>query len=237
MQAQSNADRPLIQRWFCVFFVFFVRFCLFSCFAAGQSCCAVERVYVHESLYEPFLVGAAKLLGEYTLGDPLKDCTSMGPVAQPAHVAFLQDQVDEAVAAGARLLAGGKATRDSQGKGRFFQPTLLADTTHNMRVVSEESFGPLLAVMPVRDDAHAVQLMNDSAFGLTASIWSADIERATKVAEQMQAGTVFMNRCDFLDPYLAWSGRKDSGKGIGLSTHGFAPFLRTKSWNFRPSTK
>jgi len=204
---------------------------------AGQSCCAVERVYVHEKHYDAFLSGAAKLLNEYKLGNPLVDSTSMGPIAQPRHVAFLQGQVDEAVKGGARLIAGGRSTHDSQGKGRFFQPTLLADCTPRMRVVSEESFGPILAVASVRDDAEAIRLMNDSDFGLTASVWSGDIERATRLAEQINAGTVFMNRCDFLDPHLAWSGRKDSGKGIGLSTHGFAPFVRTKSWNFRPNTK
>lgn len=204
---------------------------------AGQSCCAVERVYVADSLYEPFLAGAAKLLNEYKLGNPLLESTSMGPVAQPHHVAFLSGHVNEAVKAGARLLAGGKPTKDAEGKGRFFQPTLLADCTHSMRVVSEESFGPLLAVMRVKDDAEAVRLMNDSAFGLTASVWTKDIERATRIAEQLHTGTVFQNRCDFLDPYLAWSGRKDSGKGIGLSTYGFAPFYRTKSWNFRPNTQ
>lgn len=204
---------------------------------AGQSCCAVERVYVHESLYEPFLAGATKLFNDYKLGNPLVDSTTMGPIAQPNHVSFLQNQVDEALVGGARLLAGGRGVHDALGHGRFFQPTLLADCKQNMRVVSEESFGPILAVMSVKNDEEAIAKMNDSQFGLTASVWTSDMERATKLAEQMQAGTVFMNRCDFLDPYLAWSGRKDSGKGIGLSTHGFAPFLRTKSYNFRPNTK
>lgn len=204
---------------------------------AGQSCCAVERVYVHEKHYEAFLAGAAKLMSNYVLGDPTVASTTLGPIAQPQHVAFLAEQVNEAKSMGARILVGGSATHDSKGKGRFFQPTLVADATHKMRVVSEESFGPILAVIKVKDDAEAVRLMNDSAYGLTASVWTSDIERATSIGRQLNAGTVFMNRCDFLDPYLAWSGRKDSGKGIGLSSHGFAPFVRTKSWNFRPATK
>jgi len=204
---------------------------------AGQSCCAVERVYVHERHYDAFLDGAAKALKEYQLGDPLQASTTMGPIAQARHVQFLQSHVDEAVQQGARLLVGGKSTTDKHGKGRFFQPTLLADCTPQMRVVREESFGPLMAVARVGSDEEAIRLMNDSDFGLTASVWSSDVERATRLGEQINAGTVYMNRCDFLDPYLAWSGRKDSGKGIGLSEHGFAPFLRTKSWNFRPNTK
>jgi acyl-CoA reductase-like NAD-dependent aldehyde dehydrogenase len=204
---------------------------------AGQSCCAVERVYVHESHYDAFINGAKKLLQEYKLGNPLNDTTTMGPIAQPRHPSFLVKQVEEAVSQGARLITGGQQTNDVNGKGRFFQPTLLADCTPSMRVISEESFGPLLAVAPVRNDDEAITLMNQSEFGLTASVWSNSIERATNIAKQINTGTVYMNRCDFLDPYLAWSGRKDSGKGVGLSTHGFAPFFRTKSWNFRPNTK
>lgn len=194
-------------------------------------------MYVHASKYDAFLSGATKLLNSYVLGDPTVASTGMGPIAQPNHVAFLSGQIDEAQKAGARILAGGKAVKDAAGKGRFFQPTLIADATQAMRVMSEESFGPIVAVQQVKDDAEAVRLMNDSAYGLTASVWTADLDRASKLAQQLEAGTVFMNRCDFLDPYLAWSGRKDSGKGIGLSQFGFAPFYRTKSYNFRPATK
>jgi acyl-CoA reductase-like NAD-dependent aldehyde dehydrogenase len=204
---------------------------------AGQSCCAVERVYVHASKYDAFLDGAAKLLNNYVLGDPTASTTSMGPIAQPQHGAFLASQIAEAKKAGARILAGGEQTKDKAGKGRFFQPTLIADAGQALRVMSEESFGPIMAVQRVKDDAEAVKLMNDSVYGLTASVWTADLDRANTLARQLDAGTVFMNRCDFLDPYLAWSGRKDSGKGIGLSQFGFQPFYRTKSYNFRPATK
>lgn len=204
---------------------------------AGQSCCAVERVFVHDKHYDAFVEGAKQSLQQYVLGDPKLEATNMGPIAQAAHVAFLEAQVAEAAQLGARVLLGGKPTSDATGKGRFFQPTLVADATAQMRVLREESFGPILAVSKVSSDAAAVRAINDSEFGLTASIWSADLERAANLAQQLQVGTVYMNRCDFLDPYLAWSGRKDSGKGIGLSKFGFAPFYRTKSWNFRPSTK
>lgn len=206
-------------------------------FNAGQSCCAIERVYVHEKHYDAFLDGARKLMSEYVLGSPLDSSTTLGPIAQPHHPALLKQHVDDARQHGARILIGGEQTTDKAGKGRFFQPTLVADATHEMRAVAEESFGPMLTVTKVSDDEEALRLMNDSCFGLTASVWTNDLERATRLASGLEAGTVFMNRSDFLDPYLSWSGRKDSGKGIGLSEMGFAPFVRTKSWNFRPSTK
>ena len=202
-------------------------------FNAGQSCCGVERVYVHRSLYEEFLKKAAVLVAEYKLGDPFDPSTNMGPMAQPSSIPFLHEQVKEAEKMGARIICGGKPTTDANGKGRFFEPTIVADCTHEMSVIKEESFGPIIAVMPVDSDEEALALMNDSPYGLTASIWTSDAKRAEKMAPMLECGTVFMNRCDFLDPMLAWSGHKDTGKGISLSHYGFDPLTRIKSYHFK----
>lgn len=204
---------------------------------AGQSCCAVERVYVHRKHYQEFVEGARSLISSYVLGDPMDAATSLGPLAQPNAPATIQKKIDEAVSQGAKVVIGGKATTDGKGKGRFLAPTLLTDVTNDMRIIKEETFGPVVAVQPVDSDEQAVQLMNDSDFGLTASVWTRDLARAEKLTGQLNAGTVFMNRCDFLDPYLPWSGRKDSGKGIGLSHLCFSSFTRTKGYNFRPKTQ
>lgn len=202
-------------------------------FNAGQSCCAVERVYVHRSLHDRYVEAAAEAVSALRLGDPADPATAVGPMAQPGAPAFLAAQVEQAVAAGARLVAGtGRACADASGRGRFFSPTLLAGCDHGMGVMVEESFGPVLAVCAVDSDEEAVRLMNDSAYGLTASVWTASEERALRLAGELDAGTVFRNRCDFVDPYLAWSGRKDSGKGVSLSPYGFHAVTRTKSLNF-----
>jgi len=200
---------------------------------AGQSCCAVERIYVAKNLYEPFLQEAVRLAKEYVLGDPMEPSTTMGPMAQKDAPAFLSRQVESATQLGARLLFGGKATHDSRERGRFFQPTVLADCNHTMLIMVEESFGPIVAIAPVENDDEAVKLINDSPYGLTASVWSSDRARAERIAAQCDVGTVYMNRCDYLDPALPWSGRRDSGKGIGLCHLGFHPFTRTKGYNFK----
>lgn len=200
---------------------------------AGQSCCAVERVYVHRSLYKRFLDASVQLANDYVLGDPLDPATSMGPMAQPQAITFLQKQVEEAKAKGAKVLCGGKPTTDKKGKGRFFQPTVVADCDHTMSIIVDESFGPVVAIAPVDNDEQALKLMNDSPYGLTASLWTENSERAEGLGRQLDVGTVFMNRCDFLDPFLPWSGRRDSGKGVSLSALGFTQFLRPKSYNFR----
>lgn len=205
-----------------------------ACYNAGQSCCAVERVYVHHSLYEPFLERAAKALGEYVLGNPLDDGTTMGPLAGRSAPSFLQQQVDDAVKRGARLLLGGSAPANM--KGYFYLPTLLADVVNNADVMQQETFGPLLPVRPVRDDVEAVKLMNDSVFGLTASVWTSDQERAEQLARELHAGTIFQNRCDYLDPALPWTGWGDSGKGSTLSRFGFYHLTRRKSIHFRAKT-
>jgi acyl-CoA reductase-like NAD-dependent aldehyde dehydrogenase len=201
---------------------------------AGQSCCAVERIYVHRSLYPSFVEMAENLVKTYVMGDPMSDATTLGPIAQPAHISDLQDMVDDARSRGARLIAGGRRTR-VDGRGRFFEPTLLADITPAMRVFREEQFGPIVAAAPVDSDEEAVARMNDSALGLTASVWTRDRDRADRMARALQCGTVFMNRCDYLDPTLPWNGWKDSGRGVSLSPLGFEALTRPKSIHFRLS--
>eukprot|EP00742_Colponemidia_sp_Colp-10_P002707 GILJ01002894.1.p1 GENE.GILJ01002894.1~~GILJ01002894.1.p1 ORF type:complete len:494 (+),score=74.03 GILJ01002894.1:201-1682(+) len=200
---------------------------------AGQSCCGIQRVYVHKNHYEEFVQRALTVLDTYVLGDPKDAKTSMGPVAQPETLDFLTEQVNNARELGGRVLCGGVATSDANGKGRFFKPTLVADATHNMSMMRKELFGPTMSVTPVESDAEAIELMNDSAFGLTASLWTKEEGRATSIAQQLECGTVFMNRCDYLDPEMPWCGVKDTGKGVTLSKHGFAPFTRFKSYHFK----
>lgn len=175
---------------------------------AGQSCCGIERVYVHRSLYKDFLEKSLELVKTYQIGDPMAASTNLGPMAQPNSVAFLHDQINDAVSQGGRLLIGGKPTHDSTGQGRFFAPTLVADCNHNMKLMTEESFGPVLGIMPVDSDEEAIKLINDSKYGLTSCIYTASTDRAAKLAPLIETGTVFKNRCDFLDPELPWTDRK-----------------------------
>ncbi|AEI65767.1 aldehyde dehydrogenase family protein [Corallococcus macrosporus] len=199
---------------------------------AGQSCCAVERVYVHRSLYERFIAAAEPLVRAYVLGDPESDKTTMGPIAQPWHPAELEAFVQDATGLGARLVTGGRPTQ-VDGRGRFFEPTLLRDVSPQARLMREESFGPLLPVAPVDSDEEALALMNASRLGLTASVWTSDRERADRLARELEAGTIYMNRCDALDPALPWSGVKDSGRGVTLSALGFDALTRPKARHYR----
>eukprot|EP00298_Acanthocystis_sp_HF-20_P005538 c15674_g1_i1.p1 GENE.c15674_g1_i1~~c15674_g1_i1.p1 ORF type:complete len:494 (-),score=220.36 c15674_g1_i1:105-1586(-) len=200
---------------------------------AGQSCCGVERIYVHRDCYSQFLSQAELIVKQYVLGDPLDPSTTMGPMALPTAPAFLDAQVKQAVKAGAIVRCGGTPVVDDQGKGRFFAPTLLSDCTNGMDIMSEESFGPVIGVTRVDSDEEAIKLMNDSKYGLTSAIYTHDVEKAKKIAESMQTGTVYMNRCDSLDPLLCWTGVKDTGKGGSLSIHGFKSYYRLKSYNFK----
>ena len=201
-------------------------------FNAGQSCCAVERVYVHRSMYEKFIAAAEPLVRAYVLGDPSDDKTTLGPIAQPWHVKELEAIIADARSKGAKVVAGGASCAVS-GKGRFFQATLLRDVAQNADVMQKESFGPILAVTPVDSDEEALARMNDSRLGLTASVWTKDRDRAARIARELDFGTVYMNRCDSLDPALPWTGAKDSGRGVTLSTLGFDALTRPKAIHFR----
>jgi acyl-CoA reductase-like NAD-dependent aldehyde dehydrogenase len=201
-----------------------------ACYNAGQSCCAVERVYVHRSLYPQFVARAETLMREYRLGDPLDEKTTLGPLASAGALDVLERQVEDAVSRGARLVLGGKRIA---GRGFFFPPTLLADCPQDAEITQEESFGPTLPVLAVSDDAEALKLMNDSRYGLTASVWTKSATRARWFADRLEAGTIYQNRCDYLDPALPWTGVKDSGKGSTLSRYGFLQLTRRKAINFR----
>ena len=199
---------------------------------AGQSCCAVERVYVHRSVYEKFVAAAEPLVRAYVLGDPTDAKTTLGPIAQPWHPKELDAFVADAVQKGGKLVFGGKATSVG-GRGRFFEATLLRDVSQEAALMREESFGPILAVQPVDSDDEALAKMNASSLGLTASVWTSDRERAARMAKSLEFGTVYMNRCDALDPALPWTGVKDSGRGVTLSTLGFDALTRPKAIHFR----
>ncbi|GAC1340208.1 MAG: aldehyde dehydrogenase family protein [Myxococcales bacterium] len=203
---------------------------------AGQSCCGIERIYVHASLYDRFLEGAVAEVKKLRMGDPLQAGTTLGPLAQPGAPEKLAAQVEEARAKGGRVLCGGTPVRH-EGKGRFFDPCVVADATHAMHgLMVEESFGPVVGIAKVRDDEEAVRLMNDSPYGLTAAIWTRDQERAFRIGAQIETGTFFMNRCDYLDPGLPWTGVKDTGKGMSLSRYGFLSLTRRKSFHLRTQT-
>lgn len=198
----------------------------------GQSCCAIERVYVEAPLYARFVEAAVERVRRYRLGDPRDGETTIGPMAQPGAPAFLARQVEDARRRGARVPIGGSPTTVG-GHGRFFEPTLAVDTDHRMAIAAEESFGPVLALQAVSGDEEAIRLMNDSAYGLTASVWTTDIERGKRITNRLDAGTVFVNRADYLDPLLAWTGVKDSGKGVSLSRLGFLSVTRPKSHHLK----
>jgi acyl-CoA reductase-like NAD-dependent aldehyde dehydrogenase len=201
---------------------------------AGQSCCAVERVYVHRSRYEEIVAACEPLVRAYILGDPRSSETTLGPIAQPAHPKELAAFVEDATRKGAQLVAGGHPTTVN-GKGRFFEATLLRDVPQEADLMRRESFGPIVAIASVASDEEALAKMNASSLGLTASIWTRDRDRAARLARDLEFGTVYMNRCDALDPALPWTGVKDSGRGVTLSTLGFDALTRPKAIHFRLS--
>ena len=200
---------------------------------AGQSCCAVERIYVMRPLFSRFVDAYVAEVEKYKVGNPEDAATDIGPLAQRKAVEFMEFQINQAVGRGARVLTGG---RRAPGPGYFFQPTVLLDVDHGMSVMMEESFGPVIGIMPVDNEEEAVRLMNDSPYGLTASIWTEDAARGEALAGRTAAGTVYVNRCDYLDPELAWVGIKDSGHGCTLSHLGFLHLTRPKSFHLRTRT-
>ncbi len=201
-----------------------------ACYNAGQSCCAVERVYVHRDGYEAFLTQAQAAMRAFRPGHPMDPSTTLGPLADRSALMRLEDQVRDAVARGARLACGGERCGDD---GAFFPPTLLADVPDTADVMQVESFGPILPVQAVADDREALARMNASRYGLTASVWTRSRERVDWLADRLAAGTVYQNRCDYLDPGLPWSGVKDSGRGVSLSSYGYHHLTRTKSLHYR----
>ena len=200
---------------------------------SGQSCCAIERIYVMRPLFSRFVDAYVAEVEKYKVGNPLDAATDIGPLAQHKAVEFLEFQIGQAVGRGARVLTGG---RRAPGTGYFFQPTVLVDVDHGMSLMMEESFGPVIGIMPVDSEEEGVRLMNDSPYGLTASIWTEDPARGEALAGRTAAGTVYVNRCDYLDPELAWAGIKDSGHGCTLSHLGFLHLTRPKSFHLRTRT-
>ena len=200
-------------------------------FNSGQSCCGIERVYVHDAVYDAFIDHATRAARSWVLGNPLETQTSLGPLVRPSHAQFVRRHVDEAIRRGARPLL---PLTSPDVHGPCYQgPQILVGVDHSMPVMREETFGPVMGVMRVKDDAEALALMNDSAFGLTASLWTRDVARAKTLAQGIQTGTVFLNRCDYLDPHLAWVGTKLSGRGCTLSSLGYEHLTRPKSFHFR----
>jgi len=200
-------------------------------FNSGQSCCGIERIYVHETLYDDFLEAFKQVTLGYKVGDPTRNETTLGPMVRVASAQRALDQMIQAAAAGAEWLIP-KASFPDQSLP-YVNPQALIKVTHEMPLMREESFAPIVGIMPVRDDQQAVALMNDSDYGLSASIWTADAERAMAIGDQVETGTWFMNRCDYLDPALAWTGVKDSGKGCTLSALGYQYLTRPKSYHLK----
>lgn len=202
-------------------------------FNAGQCCCGIERIYVHESLFDAFVEKAVTWAKTLKLGNPLDPDTSLGPMAHVRFARTVRDQIDAAVAAGA---VAHLPTDPADDGGAYLTPQVLTGVTHDMAVMREESFGPVVGIMPVSDDHEAVRLMNDSRFGLTASLWTADPDRAARVGDRIETGTVFMNRADYLDPALCWTGCKDTGRGAGLSELGYHALTHPKSYHLKKGT-
>lgn len=202
-------------------------------FNSGQSCCGIERIYVHEQLYDKFVAGYVELTNTYVLGDPLDPKTTLGPMVRASAADFVRGQTADAVAQGAKALIDTKRFARDKAGSPYLAPQVLVDVNHKMRVMTEESFGPVIGIMKVKSDAEAIALMNDSQYGLTAAIWTSDEAAALKIGDQVETGTWFMNRCDYLDPELAWTGVKDSGRGCTLSALGFDYLTRPKSFHLR----
>ena len=202
-------------------------------FNSGQCCCGIERIYVAESLYERFVEKAVAIVSDYKLGNPLEEATTLGPMAHTRFAREVRDQIDEAVKAGAKTHI---ETFTEDDGGAYLTPQILTNVNHNMRVMRDESFGPVVGIMPVKDDSEAIQLMNDSIFGLTASVWTENTDRAESIGDQLDTGTVFMNRADYLDPALCWTGCKNTGRGGGLSEIGYHNLTRPKSFHLKKVT-
>ena len=202
-------------------------------FNSGQSCCGIERIYVHKSLYKDFVGGFVDLTKKYVLGSPLDEATTLGPMIKPEAADFVRKQIKSALRGGAKAHIDAKSFAMDKAGTSYMAPQVLTDVNHQMSVMTEESFGPVVGIMKVSDDDEAVTLMNDSDYGLTAALWTSDADAAQKIGDQLNTGTVFMNRCDYLDPALAWTGVKNTGRGITLSALGYEAMTRPKSYHLR----
>ena len=198
-------------------------------FNSGQSCCGVERIYVQKPVCKEFVERFVELARQYRLGNPLEKETNLGPLVRTQAADTVRAQVKQAVRKGAKALL---KLKDRPGTP-YLPPEVLVNVDHGMDVMTEETFGPVVGIQPVKNDEHAIELMNDSRYGLTASIWTRDEEAALRIGERIETGTWFMNRCDYLDPALAWTGVKDSGRGCTLSRLGLEAFTRPKSFHLR----
>ncbi|RMJ22122.1 Aldehyde dehydrogenase [Aspergillus sp. HF37] len=203
-------------------------------FNSGQSCCAIERVYVHKNVYDAFIAEVKNVLGKYRVGDPLDEKSQVGPVISKRAKESILAHIEDAVSKGAKDDTPANDTfQNFPADGNYVKPTLLTGVTHDMKVMTDETFGPVLPVMKVDSDEDAIRLMNDSEFGLTASIWTKEVTHAEGLAERVEAGTVYVNRSDFPSADLAWTGWKNSGRGVTLSRFGFEQFVKLKSYHLK----
>ena len=203
---------------------------------SGQSCCGIERIYVAEPLYDRFVEAFVALTLQYELGNPLDPKVTLGPVVRASSAELVRTHIREAVAQGARALVDPKSFPANAPGTPYLAPQVLVNVDHEMRVMTEETFGPVVGIMKVPNDEAALALMNDSRYGLTVSLWTADQDAAVRLGDQLATGTVFMNRCDYLDPALAWTGVKDSGRGCSLSRLGYDALTRPKSFHLKHAT-
>lgn len=204
-------------------------------FNSGQCCCGIERIYVHESLYDAFVEKSVAWVSNYKLGNPLDAETTLGPMANKRFAKVVREQIADAVAKGAKALIDSKLFPADDG-GAYLAPQVLVNVDHSMEFMREETFGPAVGIMKVKSDAEALDLMNDSKYGLTASLWTKDPERAARIGRDIETGTVFMNRADYLDPALVWTGCKETGRGGSLSVLGFHNLTRPKSYHLKKVT-
>ncbi|KAF8928423.1 hypothetical protein BGZ52_003350 [Haplosporangium bisporale] len=204
-----------------------------SFFNSGQCCCAIERIYVHADIYDAFVEEFVKVTKNYRLGNPLDPETTLGPMVKTKAADFVREQIAEAIAQGAKAHIDVSLFPTNKEGTPYLAPQVLTNVTHKMRVMTEESFGPVVGIMKVASDDEAIHLMNDSDFGLSASIWTKDADAALAIGDQIETGTWFMNRCDYLDPALAWVGVKDSGRGCTLSKFGYDQVTRLKSFHLK----
>lgn len=202
-------------------------------FNSGQSCCGIQRIYVAQSLYEAFVEQAVALTQQYVLGDPMQKDTTLGPLVRLSAADGVRKIVDEALARGARNLVDASRFSAARAGTAYMAPALLVDVDHGMTVMNDECFGPVVGIMPVRDDDEAIRWMNDSPYGLSAAVFTDDQEAAVRIGDRVETGTFFMNRCDYLDPALAWTGVKNTGRGASLSVIGYEHLTQPKSFHLR----